>query len=184
MSLTHASGDHQPNKPSEPTSLSHALVSGKPKLRRRPHMLATALLARVRWTPGQSGEQTCFILTDWNVSSSSRTSGTAGSSPQCHRLRLFSDWEAVPSSVLVSFRQPLLIHWQRWPPAARPSNAAKTRVDFVPNGSSKHQASLFLGSDGLIWGHVPVPEPITVERGDVVLSLACPGSLAYPSTWG
>lgn len=55
---------------------------------------------------------------------------------------------------------------------------------FVPNSSSEHQESLFLGCEGLMGGHVPVPEPVTVERGDVVLSLACLGSLAYPSTWG
>lgn len=181
-SLTHASGDHQPNKRPVPTSLSQALVSGKPTLRRRPHMLGTAWLARVCEPPGQSGEQAHFIFPDWKVSSLSRTSGTAGSSPQCHRLRLFFDLEAAPSPVLVSFPQPPLIHWQRWPPAARASNTAKTRVVFAPSGSSKHPVSLFLGSEGLMWGHVPVPEPITVERGDVVLSLACLASLAYPST--
>lgn len=74
-------------------------------------------------------------------------------------------------------------HMGRWPPAARASNS-KNESGFCTNSSSEHQESLFLGCDRLMWGHVPVPEPVTVERGDVVLSLACLGSLAYPSTWG
>lgn len=43
---------------------------------------------------------------------------------------------------------------------------------------------LFLSSDWLILGHVPMPEPITMGRGNMALPLVHLGSPDYPGTRG
>lgn len=167
--LAHASGDRQPNRRSVP--------------RRRPSRL-DRMLARVSCTPGPSGEQAHFLFTDEKFLVSSRTSGTAGSRSAMSWTSLFRFGSCA--FLCVGFIPAASPHAsaEMAPGCLSIKHSKKREWILWPNSSSKHQESLFLGSDGLIWGHVPVPGPVTAERGNVVFSSACLGALAYPSTWG